>query len=89
MGLFSWRKNPQFPTAPTRAPFGISDVAARTPLLPQVIGIPMGQIQSNGFRIVGDGGYNLTGSIMAVQAGIGQISGQIQIQKPTDQVKDF
>ncbi len=81
-------QNPQFPYAPTREPFGHYP-SALTPLLPQQIGIPLGQIPSGGFDIVGSGGFKLMGDIRATVQGIGQIGGNIEMQPLSNQTKDF
>lgn len=81
-------QNPQFPYAPTREAFGHypSDL---TPLLPQQIGIPVGQIPTGGFKVVGDGGFQLMSNINATLQGVGQIGGTIDMQSLTNQTKDF
>ena len=81
-------QNPQFPYAPTREAFGHYP-SALTPLLPQQIGIAVGQIPTGGFDIVGNGGFQLMSDIKTTLQGVGQIGGTIDMQSLTNQTKDF
>lgn len=87
--MFNSKLNPAFPREGTLPAFGLLDVANRTPLAQQQIGISIGLIPTGGFKIVGAGGFALTGSIRTVEAGTGQIVGNINMQGLTTQTKDF
>ena len=81
--------NPQFPRELPRNPFGLENQSYRMPMLPQVIGVGLGQIPSGGFAIMGSGGFRSVGEVVGAVSGVGLLTGQFVMQSPTDQVKDF
>lgn len=81
--------NPQFPRETPRHPFGLENQAYRMPMLPQVIGVGLGQIPTGGFAIMGSGGFSGVGEVVGVVSGVGILGGQFVMQRPSDQVKDF